>query len=393
MSLINQYSDLFNVDAFSSSEEPFLGLNVKNTTFSWKIVLLVFVFAVLVSLAFMYYKDVVKCGEYCIEQVFGINTQVVNSTNNTNSTSNTTHENADVTADTHNKYDTYDTHNTHNTHNTYNTYIDHTDLHNKNTNKEFLINQDNRVKHANDIPLEDIKYVSFLISKRNGMTTSKIGTLLFEIFTTQLPRTSRNFLAISKSNYYNDVPFHRVIKDFMIQGGDIINGDGTGSYNIYDSDRPFEDEAFLYNHTHSGLLSMANSGKDTNGCQFFITLAPCPHLDNKHVVFGRLVDQESYQVLNEIGNAETDNNDRPLNEYVIENTELHTKDYLVNQINEKTFNIANKINKLNEVSQLFQSSSTSSSTSSSDANGENEMENENENEFDDTFTTTIAELN
>ena len=377
MSFITDYSDLFNVQNTSSSTGGwFVWSDVKHI-FTWK-VLIGFLFAIIVALSFMYYKDIVKYCETIMENVFGIHTNVVktemNTNNNTNSTTTTT-----TTITTTTPPPTHETNDT--------------------TNRTFQGKDAIDRSHQNilnkEVPLEDIKYVSFLISKRSGMTTKKIGSLLFEIFTTQLPRTSHNFLAISKANYYNDVPFHRVIKDFMIQGGDIINGNGTGSYNIYHSEHPFEDEGFLYNHTHAGLLSMANSGKDTNGCQFFITLAPCPHLDNKHVVFGRLVDEESYQVLNEIGNAETDKNDCPLDQYVIENTELHDKDFLVNQINEKTLNIANKINKLNEVSQTFSVPSTSSlsmpnSRNAVEENDENVLDNIDE---DNDFTETIADLN
>jgi len=100
----------------------------------------------------------------------------------------------------------------------------------------------------------------------------------------------------------------------MLQGGDFLKGDGSGSTTIYGT-RTFKDEGFKLKHDRAGILSMANSGPDTNGCQFFITTVATPHLDGKHVVFGEVVD--GMDVVRMIENTRVNANSKPLTDVVI----------------------------------------------------------------------------
>ncbi len=136
------------------------------------------------------------------------------------------------------------------------------------------------------------------------------GTFEIELFTDKAPITTKNFIDLAEKGFYDNLIFHRVIKDFMIQGGD-PNGDGTGGpgYQIQDEFHPD------LKHDSEGVLSMANSGPNSGGSQFFITLAPTPWLDGKHAVFGKV--SSSMDLVKEIGNTKTGQNDKPVEDIIV----------------------------------------------------------------------------
>jgi len=145
-----------------------------------------------------------------------------------------------------------------------------------------------------------------------------LGTCVVELYTKHAPATVKNFIELTRQGYYDGTIFHRIIPDFMIQGGD-PTGTGRGGSSIYG--RTFQDEIHPdLKHTGAGILSMANSGPNTNGSQFFITLAPQPHLDGKHTIFGRVF--SGMDVVKRIGNVQTDRNDCPVTQVQILRAQL-----------------------------------------------------------------------
>ena len=172
------------------------------------------------------------------------------------------------------------------------------------------------------------------------------GDMTFKLFEKDIPKAVENFLTHARNGYYKGIIFHRVIKDFMIQGGD-PTGTGMGGESIYGES--FEDEFSEELYNIRGALSMANAGPNTNGSQFFIVQnqhlpyskkeiarggwpepiaeiyaeqGGTPHLDRRHTVFGQLVDAESFAVLDAIAAVETGAMDKPVEDVVIETIEI-----------------------------------------------------------------------
>jgi peptidyl-prolyl cis-trans isomerase B (cyclophilin B) len=145
------------------------------------------------------------------------------------------------------------------------------------------------------------------------MQTNK-GAIALELYEEDAPKTVGNFVDLARKGFYDGVIFHRVIEDFMVQGGD-PTGTGTGGPGY-----KFEDE-FNHHKVERGALAMANSGPNTNGSQFFIVTADsCPWLDGKHTVFGRV--SAGMEVVDEIERVPKDARDRPLEDVRIESVQV-----------------------------------------------------------------------
>lgn len=185
--------------------------------------------------------------------------------------------------------------------------------------KENIEKMENKIENIN---YEDINLYPFFDISIDGIDE---GRIIFQLFDEEVPKTCKNFryhcsrgLIDKNKPSFKDSKFHRIIKDFMIQGGDFTKGDGTGGLSIYGE--KFEDENFNLKHNQPGLLSMANAGPNTNGSQFFITTQQTPWLDNKHVVFGIVI--KGFDVVKKIENLDKNDKDIPLQTVIIKDCGL-----------------------------------------------------------------------
>jgi len=158
--------------------------------------------------------------------------------------------------------------------------------------------------------------------KGDVVLKTNFGDIVIDLFNKQAPKTTGNFEKLAKEGFYDGVKFHRVIKDFMIQGGDPLSKDDTNSV-AWGTGGPgysFEDEFYTGNSNAIGTISMANAGPNTNGSQFFINTADNNFLDQKHVVFGKVV--SGMDVVNEIQNSPVGSRDIPVSPVIIESITL-----------------------------------------------------------------------
>ena len=180
----------------------------------------------------------------------------------------------------------------------------------------FSIREPDESKESRDVlnekPTESERLaVTNIIGKglpTEGIVRTSMGDIYFKLFAVECPKTVENFTTHAKNGYFDGLIFHRVIKGFMIQTGDPL-GDGTGGESIWGGN--FEDEIHrTLRHDRPFTISMANAGPGTNGSQFFITTVPTPWLDNKHTVFGRVV--QGFEVVTKIENLRVNKHDKPV---------------------------------------------------------------------------------
>ncbi|GMF24562.1 unnamed protein product [Phytophthora lilii] len=183
----------------------------------------------------------------------------------------------------------------------------------------------NSVAVASEQELLERRWQTVRKLKKKGLVRleTTLGNINLEVDCDFVPQTADNFMSLCVAKYYDGVLFHRVIKGFMMQGGD-PTGTGRGGQSIWK--KPFRDEIdSRLSHNARGVLSMANSGPGTNNSQFFISFKACPHLDKKHAVFGRVVG--GMNILDAIEHVETGAEDRPIEDVRIKSVQVFTNPF------------------------------------------------------------------
>ncbi|MBI1978141.1 MAG: peptidylprolyl isomerase [Candidatus Omnitrophica bacterium] len=167
------------------------------------------------------------------------------------------------------------------------------------TNVESAVQDQAAVTQSSEIPTQKETQIV------NVKIETTLGTIEAELYPEEAPKTVENFVTLAKKGFYDGIIFHRVVPQFMIQTGD-PTGTGTGGpgYQFRDEFSP------KLRHDQAGVVSMANAGSNTNGSQFFITVAPTPWLDNRHSIFGRVT--QGMEVVQKISEAPRDRRDKPL---------------------------------------------------------------------------------
>lgn len=184
----------------------------------------------------------------------------------------------------------------------------------------------NTTEKSNINKLIEVKVNELMNVAENEMLVAKMqtnmGNIELELFPQKTPKTVENFVGLVLQKYYDGIIFHRVIDNFMIQGGD-PTGTGRGGDSFFGG--PFVDEFdSSLKHDGAGILSMANAGPNTNGSQFFITLVPTPWLDGKHSIFGKVVN--GLEVVKTIGKVPTSKPfDKPIKDVIIENISVEKR--------------------------------------------------------------------
>jgi len=174
-------------------------------------------------------------------------------------------------------------------------------------------NENSKTINEDDVTMSDSITVAVI--------ETNMGTIEIELFADQTPKTVENFIGLSEKGYYNGVIFHRVIDNFMIQGGD-PTGTGRGGESFWGG--KFADEFVpTLKHDGPGILSMANAGPNTNGSQFFITLVATPWLDGKHTVFGKVIN--GMDVVFAIGKVKTGAGDKPVKDVVMKQVTIEMR--------------------------------------------------------------------